>query len=59
MLESVIENYDLIREVVIKEEYTLPLMKKAEINIISDMIQILKPFEDATKLISGEIFFLY
>jgi len=53
MLESIVANHDFIKQVKLDDDYPkLQAFTKDEILIVKDMIQILKPFDYATQVVS-------
>ncbi len=57
MLKSIVVNNEFIKKVISDEEYTLEPIKKEELGIIKEFIVILEPFEEATRMISGNLKF--
>lgn len=54
MLKSVVDNIEYVKKVVVEEEYKLKTLKNEEILAIKEIINVLEPFEEATKQISGD-----
>lgn len=54
MLKSVLENHKFIKQVQMEEDYQhLRVLKKDEVAAVQEVIKILEPFEEATRLLSG------
>ena len=56
MLKSVVDNFDLIKQVNCLQDLNLNVLKKDDLKVARDLCLILSPFEEITRMISGEMF---
>jgi len=59
MLESVLQNHDHIKSVKLDEDSSFQTLTKDEVTLVREIIEILTPFDRATKAISGKLFLFF